>query len=70
MTMKTAKLDKFMKIKQHLDNHPEGFTEDFCEELADRFLNVNTIRKTINDEYSKYIVDNKDNFYLVPEHYE
>ena len=68
--MKTAKLDKFMKIKLHLDEHPEVFTEDFCEELADRFLNVNTIRKTINDEYSKYIVDNKDNFYLVPEHYE
>ncbi len=63
--MKIAKLDKFMKIKLHLDNHPEVFTEDFCGELADRFLNVNTIRKTIKQEFPIWLKKNRNNFYVI-----
>ena len=70
MIMKIARLDRYKKIKQYLDYHPEVLTEDFCEMIADRFLNVNTIRKAIRQEYSKYIIENRNNFYLVPEYNE
>lgn len=65
--MKKAKLDKTKRIRIYLEKHPEVFTEEFCEYLADRFLNVNTIRKTIKEEYPQWVKKNINDFYVIPE---
>ena len=56
-----------MRIRIHLEKHPEVFTQEFCEYLADRFLNVNTIRKTIKEEYPEWVKKNINDFYVIPE---
>lgn len=38
-------------IRLYLEHHPEVFTDEFMEELADRFLNCNTIRQTFKAIY-------------------
>ena len=44
-------------IRLYLEHHPEVFSNEFMEELADRFLNCNTIRKTIKDIYKIILVN-------------
>ena len=63
--MKKAKLDKTKRIRIYLENHPEVFTQELCQELADRFLNVNTIRKTIKQEFPRWLKKNRNNFYVI-----
>ena len=48
--MKTS-FTKNERIRIYLEHHPEVFTDDFMEELADRFLNCNTIRNTFKTIY-------------------
>ena len=59
--------DKTKHIRIYLENHPEVFTQKFCEELADRLLNANTIRKTIKQEFPEWLRRNINDFYVIPE---
>ena len=43
------------KIRIYLEYHPEIFTNDFMEELADRFLNYNTVRERIKKLYPSIV---------------
>ena len=43
------------KIRIYLEYHPEVFTNDFMEELADRFLNYNTVRERIKKLYPSIV---------------
>ena len=54
-----------MRIRIYLESHPEVFTQELCQELADRFLNVNTIRKTIMQEYPMWLKKKRNNFYVI-----
>ena len=54
-----------MRIRIYLESHPEVFTQELCQELADRFLNVNTIRKTIKQEYPMWLKKKRNNFYVI-----
>jgi len=56
-----------MRIRIYLESHPEVFTQELCQELADRLLNVNTIRKTIKQEYPMWLKKNMNNFYILPD---
>ena len=46
MKMKFEKghFDKLEKIRIYMEYHPEVFTEDLMEYLADTYLNYNTVR--------------------------
>ena len=59
------------KIRIYLEYHPEVFTNDFMEELADRFLNYNNVRKKIKELYPMIArADIADNINLIPDDYE
>ena len=55
--MKTKdRLTDVEKIRIYLEHHAdEVFTPDFMEELADRFLNINTIRTTFKRIYPRIL---------------
>lgn len=49
----------------------EVFTEEFMEELAERFLSYYTVRKKIKELYPRILIaDIKDNINIIPESYE
>ena len=56
-----------MRIRIYLEKHPEVFTQEFCEYLAESFLNLNIIRKTIKEVYPEWVRNNINDFYLLPE---
>jgi hypothetical protein len=59
------------KIRIYLEYHPEVFTNDFMEELADRFLNYNNVRRKIKELYPRIVrEDIADNINLIPDDYE
>ena len=59
------------KIRIYLEYHPEIFTNDFMEELADRILNYNNVRKKIKELYPMIVrADIADNINLIPDDYE
>ena len=58
------------KMRIYLEYHPEVFTEDFMEELADRFLNYLTVRKKIKEMWPQLCRDNITNFDIIPNDYD
>ena len=65
--MRKSRLNKDMRIRIYLEKHPEVFTQELCQELADRFLNVNIIRKTIKQKYPMWLRKNINDFYVIPD---
>ena len=75
MTMKRkyeyGDFNELEKIRIYLEYHPEVFTNDVMEELADRFLNYNNVRKKIKELYPMIVrADIADNINLIPDDYE
>ncbi len=59
------------KMRIYLEYHPEVFTDDFMEELSDKFLNYYTVRKKIKELFPRIIrVDIVNNIDLIPNDYE
>ena len=55
------------KVRLYLERHPEVFTDDFMEMLADRYLNCNTIRRTFKDMYPAILIqDIIPNLHVIP----
>jgi hypothetical protein len=54
------------KIRLYLDMHTEVFTEDFMEEVSQKFLNYNTVRKYIKDNWRKITEELIDNITIIP----
>ena len=65
-----GKLDDMEKIRIYLEYHPEVFTEDFMELLADRYLNYLTVRKRIKEMWPELCRQNINNFNIIPNDYE
>lgn len=67
-----SQLSKNQKICLYLRDHPEVLTEDLTLEVCAKFLNVAYIRYMIRRLYHQIVKDNikKNNFVLVPDHYE
>ena len=65
-------LNRNEQICLYLKDHPEALTEDLMIEVAARFMNVAYIRYMIRRLYHQIVKDNikKNNFVLVPDHYE
>lgn len=62
--------DEMEKMRIYLEYHPEVFTEEFMELLANRYLNYLTVRKKIKEMWPELCRKNKDNFTLIPNDYE
>jgi hypothetical protein len=60
------------RICLYLKDHPEALTEDLMIEVAARFMNVAYIRYMIRRLYQLIVKENikKNNFVIVPDHYE
>ena len=61
--------DEMEKIRIYLEYHPEVFTEDFMELLADRYLNYLTVRKRIKEMWPELCRMNKNNVNIIPNDY-
>ena len=59
-------LSEVEKIRLYLDMHPEVFTDEFMEEVSRRFLNYNTVRKYIKDNWYKITEELIDNITIIP----
>ena len=46
--------------------HPEVFTEEFMEEVSRKFLNYNTVRKFVKDNWCKITEELIDNITIIP----
>ena len=65
-----ANFNELEKIRVYLELHPEVFTEEFMEELADRFLNYNNVRKKIKELYPRILKADLDVINIIPSDYE
>ena len=65
-----GKLNEMEKIRIYLEYHPEVFTPEFMELLADRYLNYLTVRKKIKEMWPQLCRENIDNFTIIPCDYE
>ena len=65
-----ANFNELEKIRVYLEIHPEVFTEEFMEELADRFLNYNNVRKKIKELYPRILKADLDVVNIIPSDYE
>ena len=59
-------LDEVEKIRLYLDLHPEVFTEEFMEEIAQKFLNYHTVRKYIKDNWYEITAELIDDITIIP----
>ena len=74
-TMKKIKIEysnfnELEKIRVFLELHPEVFTDEFMEELADRYLNYNNVRKKIKELYPRILKTDIDVVNIIPSDYE
>jgi hypothetical protein len=67
---KYGTFDDLEKIRIYLEYHPEVFTEKLMQQLAERYLNYLTVRKTIKNMWPILCQENRDNFNIVPSDYE
>ena len=67
---KYGNFDEMEKIRIYLEYHPEVFTDEFMELLADRFLNYYTVRKKIKEMWPQLCYENRDNINIIPSDYE
>jgi hypothetical protein len=74
MKMKFEKghFDELEKIRIYMEYHPEVFTEDLMEYLADTYLNYNTVRNRIKALYPSIVSDLVKNkqIHVIPDDYE
>lgn len=70
--MSSNQLSRNEQICLYLHDHPEALTEDLMIEVAARYMNVAYVRYMIRRLYHQIVKDNikKNNFVLVPDHYE
>ena len=63
-------LSRNEQICLYLRDHPECLTEDLMIEIAERYLNVATIRCMIRKLYPRIVQENveNNNFVIIPEH--
>lgn len=52
---KYAKFNDIDKIRFYLESHPEVFTDELMEYLADTYLNYNTVRNAIKEQYPSIV---------------
>jgi hypothetical protein len=65
-----ANFNELERIRVYLEIHPEVFTEEFMEELAERFLNYNNVRKKIKELYPRILKADLDVVNIIPSDYE
>ena len=65
-----GEFDEMEKMRIYMEYHPEVFTEDFMELLADRYLNYLTVRQRIKQMWPELCRENIDNFNIIPSDYE
>lgn len=74
MKMKFEKgyFDELEKIRIYMEYHPEVFTADLMEYLADTYLNYNTVRNRIKTLYPSIVSDLVKNkqIHVIPDDYE
>lgn len=68
--LKYGKFDDMEKMRIYLEYHPEVFTEEFMELLADRYLNYLKVRKKIKEMWPQLCRENIDNIDIIPNDYE
>ena len=67
---KYGNFDEIDKMRIYLEYHPEVFTEEFMEELANKYLNYLTVRKKIKEMWSILCMENINNIEILPNNYE
>ena len=67
---KYGNYDEIDKMRIYLEYHPEVFTEEFMEELANKYLNYLTVRKKIKEMWSILCIENINNIEILPNNYE
>ena len=72
MNMEKGRFNEMEKIRIYLEHHPEVFTNEFMEELADRYLNYNTVRNRIKTLYPSIVRELHENnqIDIIPDAYE
>ena len=60
--LKYGKFDEIEKIRIYLEYHPEVFTEEFMQLLANRYLNYLTVRKRIKEMWPELCRKNINKF--------
>lgn len=68
--LKYGKFDEMEKIRIYLEYHPEVFTEEFMQLLANRYLNYLTVRKRIKEMWVELCRKNINNFNIIPNDYD
>ena len=67
---KYGNFDEIDKMRIYLEYHPEVFTEEFMEELANKYLNYLTVRKKIKEMWLILCIENINNIEILPNNYE
>ena len=67
---KYGTFDDLEKIRIYLEYHPEVFTEELMQQLAERYLNYLTVRKKIKEMWPILCQENIDNINIIPTDYE
>ena len=62
--------DEMEKIRIYLEYHPEVFTEEFMQLLANRYLNYLTVRKRIKEMWVELCRMNINKFNIIPNDYD
>ena len=59
------------KIRVYLEYHPEVFTDELMEYLADTYLNYNTVRNAIKEQYPRIVREMIENneIDIIPSYY-
>ena len=71
ITFDYAKFNDLDKIRVYMELYPERvFTNDFMEELANKYLNYYTVRKMIKDIWYEVVGELVDNINLIPNDYD
>lgn len=68
--LKYGKFDEMEKIRIYLEYHPEVFTEEFMQLLANRYLNYLTVRKKIKEMWPELCRKNINKFNIIPNDYD
>ena len=68
--LKYGKFDEMEKIRIYLEYHPEVFTEEFMQLLANRYLNYLTVRKRIKEMWPELCRENINKISIIPNNYD
>ena len=62
--------DEMEKIRIYLEYHPEVFTEEFMQLLANRYLNYLTVRKRIKEMWPELCRKSINKISIIPNNYD